>query len=66
MLYFGNKIRPCKKTTEYVTTPKNTVDLRALIHPKREPHIKFRTYTQVFSDKHGFIPNLSILDLIFL
>jgi hypothetical protein len=27
--------------------------------------IQFRKYYQIFSDKHGFIPNLSILDLLF-
>jgi hypothetical protein len=27
--------------------------------------IAFKKYYQIFSDKHGFIPNLSILDLLF-
>jgi len=45
-------------------------DPRWLIHPKRDPGIHdplFRAvpYHQVFSDRHGFIPNLSILDLLF-
>lgn len=43
-------------------------DYRELIHPKR-PSI-FNTnengrYRQVFTHKHGFIPNLSIIDLLF-
>jgi hypothetical protein len=47
----------------------NTLDFRESIHPKRsyESDGGFRVtkYNQVFSDVHGFIPNLSILDLIF-
>lgn len=40
-------------------------DQRHLIHAKNhQPNIKFE-YTQVFSDKNGFIPNLSIFDLLF-
>jgi hypothetical protein len=27
--------------------------------------MNFRPYYQVFAHKHGFIPNLSIIDLIF-
>jgi hypothetical protein len=41
-------------------------DLRASIHPKKtfeKPEIK--TYFQVFEPKHGFFPNLSIIDLLF-
>jgi len=44
-------------------------DLRQLIHPKKsiELNTDFRIfeYQQVFSQTHGFIPGLSILDLIF-
>jgi hypothetical protein len=48
---------------------RNLLDLRGLIHPK----INFEAdggfgvveYSQVFLRTHGFIPNLSILDLIF-
>ena len=41
-------------------------DYRKLIHPKYSyNHIFFPEYIQVFSDKYGFIPNLSILDLLF-
>lgn len=46
------------------------VDMRHLIMPKRKTaHIwsvkEFEPYIQVFSDRHPFIPNLSIIDLIF-
>ncbi len=41
-------------------------DFRNSISPKENVAIKnFKTYTQVFSDKHGFKPNLSIIDLLF-
>lgn len=44
-------------------------DLRNSIHPKNKFYVKlnFETvnYEQVFSRKHGFVNNLSILDLLF-
>ncbi len=45
-------------------------DLRESIHPKRPDTILQRLklekpYFQVFAEKHGFIPNLSIMDLLF-
>ena len=45
-------------------------DLREVIHPKRPDDILERLglekpYFQVFSRKYGFIPNLSIMDLLF-
>lgn len=42
------------------------VDYRQLIHPKHElEQIEFPYYIQVFTEKYGFIPNLSVLDLLF-
>jgi hypothetical protein len=35
-----------------------------LVNGKKDLSV-FEEYTQVFGDKHGFITNLSILDLIF-
>ena len=44
----------------------NTLDRRDLIHPKKESFQKdFKPYYQVFEIKYGFIPNLSIIDLLF-
>lgn len=45
-------------------------DLREAIHPKREDHIMKslelgKPYFQVFAEKHGFLQNLSIMDLLF-
>jgi len=54
-------------TQDYV--PAQDQDLRTLIHPKNidRADYPFRTehpYSQVFDDKFGFIPNLSVLDLL--
>ncbi len=43
-------------------------DYRELIHPKKETSLRENEngrYHQVFAHKHGFIPNLSVLDLLF-
>ena len=52
-------------TTEYVKEVTNQTDLRFLVNARKEPNFTFEKYTQVFGDKHGFIGNLSILDLLF-
>ena len=56
-------------TDSFVKTYNEATDLRDLIHPKKEDlfleQSKSHPYIQVFSERHGFIPNLSILDLIF-
>lgn len=62
-----------KQTTEYYPqgeVPVTTDDLRYAIHPKPkkqepDPHFFPTPYTQVFNEKWGFVPNLSILDLLF-
>ena len=46
------------------------IDLRNAIHPKKKHHqpdslYQSITYAQVFQDKFGFVPDLSILDLLF-
>ncbi|MFI0430889.1 WbqC family protein [Mariniflexile sp. HMF6888] len=53
------------KSEVYQKTIENTSDFRYLVNAKKEQPQAFDSYTQVFSDKHGFIPNLSILDLLF-
>ncbi len=48
------------------TYPESIPDLRYKISPKKEPAIEtFPEYIQVFSDKQPFIPNASVLDLLF-
>lgn len=46
------------------------LDCRDKIHPKRnfnqeDSGIEFNPYYQIFQEKHGFIHNLSIIDLLF-
>lgn len=52
-------------TESYESKPKSAIDLRPLVNAKNPTGLLFDPYTQVFDDRHGFIPNLSILDLIF-
>lgn len=52
------------KTSEYVLTSKD--DFRTLAVAKKGTPIQMDTYVQMFDEKHGFIPNLSILDLLFM
>ena len=54
------------KTKEYEMSPAGVLDLRKEISPKIETKIIIPEYTQVFSDKYGFISNLSILDVLFM
>jgi hypothetical protein len=53
-------------TTEYFheVDTKAVLDFRNLADGKKDAS-QFEPYTQVFSDKHGFLNNLSILDLLF-
>jgi len=53
------------KTSSYIKNVEYKTDFRSLINAKKEQPLKLKTYTQVFSNKHGFISNLSILDLLF-
>lgn len=52
------------ETTEYFHEVKDKTDFRPLINGKKDTNV-FELYTQVFEEKHGFINNLSILDLLF-
>ena len=57
-------------TTDYVTEPQSVDDFRERIHPKRDvaeavPDFFPHPYYQVFEEKQGFQPNLSIVDLLF-
>ncbi len=53
------------KTIEYIKTPQEINDKRELINAKKEKPYTLESYIQVFTEKHSFIPNLSILDLLF-
>ncbi len=43
----------------------NFLDLRAAIHPIKEISLLLKPYYQVFETKFGFMPNMSIIDLLF-
>ncbi|MGE5427970.1 MAG: WbqC family protein, partial [Methylococcaceae bacterium] len=57
-------------TQAFEQISEGTLNLREKISPKAhrnvaDPRLSLQPYTQVFSDKFGFTPDLSILDLIF-
>ena len=60
-----------QRTEAYKTTfADNEEDFRERIHPKKDwkaedPDFHPQAYYQVFQDKLGFLPNLSIVDLLF-
>ncbi len=49
----------------FQNVPEGKVDFRESIHPKRASNFVIKPYYQVFSEKHGFLPNLSTIDLLF-
>jgi len=59
---------PFEMTTQYQETYTGTEDLRFLKNAKKQPEIvkDFPVYTQLFQDRHPFMPNLSVLDLLFM
>ncbi len=57
-------------TNDYITKPKGLTDLRGVITPKTSGHghlliSHWPHYYQVFSDRSGFVEDLSIIDLVF-
>ena len=56
---------PIEKTNTFVKDAGHS-DLRNLALAKPERKFNLKSYVQVFNQNHGFIPNLSILDLIFM
>ena len=52
------------ETTEYFHEVTDKTDFRNLINGKKDTTV-FESYTQVFGEKHGYLNNLSILDLLF-
>ena len=55
-------------SSDFVAEPNDVLDYRLAINPKHPtPDANFtpKPYYQVYSEKHGFLPNLSVLDLLF-
>ena len=52
-------------TTRFAITYPELEDYRQTIHPKYGSNNNFKPYFQVFEERNGFLPNLSIVDLIF-
>ena len=52
-------------TSEYHSFYAGLEDFRQSIHPKKAPSTELKRYFQVFEERNGFLPNLSILDLLF-
>ncbi|HLV69233.1 MAG TPA: WbqC family protein [Xanthomarina sp.] len=53
------------KTEVYQKTVTDKTDFRYLANARKEPTFHFDSYTQVFHEKHGYLSNLSVLDLLF-
>lgn len=58
-----------KSTINYKqSTINKEIDFREAInpkHPQPDPDFDPKPYYQVYQQKHGFLPNLSVLDLLF-
>ncbi len=54
-----------EKSLSYPEANESMLDYRLSIHPKKGPLFSSKPYFQVFDDRNGFIPNLSIVDLLF-
>jgi len=52
-------------TPVFEKEPKELLDARPLANSRKEIEQNLKPYAQVFDDKHGFLQNLSILDLLF-
>jgi len=57
---------PTERTQNFqISIPRNILDARFLVSCKNEQEFEQQEYVQVFGDRHGFIKNTSILDLLF-
>ena len=54
-----------KISNEYVEKTNDIIDLRNLSNARKEKKIETSKYIQVFESKHGYLNNLSILDITF-
>ncbi|MHB1178305.1 MAG: WbqC family protein [Daejeonella sp.] len=56
---------PFEYTNDFKTEYADLLDFRNSIHPKRSSPNDVSIYFQVFEERNGFLPNLSIVDLLF-
>ncbi|MCK0188609.1 WbqC family protein [Arenibacter sp. F20364] len=56
---------PLHRTATYEVDVTDKIDGRFLIDSKTKPQFEQPVYVQVFEDRNDFVPNLSILDLLF-
>ena len=71
--YYADDLHPfiqpnVSYTSDFSHQPSDITDFRDIIHakhPQPDPDFEPKVYWQVFQHKHGFLPNLSILDLLF-
>jgi hypothetical protein len=56
--------KPESKLDTYEKEPQNNIDARFLIDAKNKIDFSPIAYHQVFAEKHGYLPNLSVLDLL--
>lgn len=56
---------PVTFSESYINETISKLDFRETIHPKRPSDFSTKPYYQVFGEKHGFLTNLSIIDLLF-
>ena len=54
-----------KISNEYIEKTNDIIDLRGLSNARKEKKIDTPKYIQVFETKHGYLNNLSIVDLVF-
>lgn len=54
---------PKQRTEKYSAV--HTNDYRFLVNAKKDLEQNFSPYVQVFGERHGFLPNLSLLDVLF-
>ena len=56
---------PTERSEKYDPELDPSDDARFLVKAKEEIGFDNEPYSQVFADRHGFIPNVSVLDLLF-
>jgi hypothetical protein len=57
--------KPSGHTVQYEKEAANVLDLRRQLHPAMELKETLPVYMQNFEERHGFIPNLSMLDMLY-